>query len=121
MYWLAGEWQLQNKNGTEVWQVINNSQLSGEGFIIRDGKKESTEKMKLIGKDSKFFFVADVPHNQKEVFFEIINWNKNGFIAENQQHDFPKKIIYKIRKGLLHVTISSGKKQQVFIFEKVHR
>ncbi len=120
MQWLVGKWQLQNKNGAEVWQAINNTQFIGEGFIIRDGKMESTEKMKLIEKDSKLFFVADVPHNQKEILFEIIKWNKNGFTAENLQHDFPKKIIYKRRKSLLHVTISSGKEQQSFSFEKVH-
>jgi hypothetical protein len=121
MIWLVGEWQQQNNTGAEVWQQTNNIQFKGEGFVIRNGKTELAEKMKLIEKDSKIFFVADVPHNQKEVFFEIIKWSKNGFTAENPQHDFPKKIIYKRKKNLLRVTISSGKKQQFFTFEKVHR
>jgi hypothetical protein len=118
MRWLAGKWQLQNNNGVEVWQQINNTQFIGEAFVIRDDKMESTEKMKLIGKDAKLFFVADVPHNQKEVFFEIIAWNKNGFTAENPQHDFPKKIVYKRKNAVLRVTISAGKKKHFFTFKK---
>jgi hypothetical protein len=43
------------------------------------------------------------------VSFQLTSFTDTGFVAENQAHDFPKRIIYRlIRKDSLVATIDAG-------------
>ena len=120
--WLIGTWQIQNDSDVfEAWNQKEKNFFEGIGYTSKNGQKEVTEKMKLMKKDNKLFFVADVPHNKKEIEFEITSWNKKGFTAENPHHDFPKKIIYQKQKRKLVVMIAAEDKQQTFTFTKTNQ
>lgn len=119
--WLLGTWQMQNNPDVfEAWEQTDKNIFMGIGYQHKDKQRDVTEKMRLIEKGTQLFFIADVPHNKKEIGFEIKAWNKNGFTAENPQHDFPKIITYQRQKKNLVVRIAADGKQQTFTFTRVN-
>ncbi|MFM7428956.1 MAG: DUF6265 family protein [Flammeovirgaceae bacterium] len=118
--WLVGTWQEKDNPNFEVWQMVGDK-LRAESFELKsDEIKTVTEKIRLIKKGSDFFYIPDVPHNAKPIEFKITSFHKNGFVAENPQHDFPKKISYKkINETELQATISGGNKSISYLFQKI--
>ena len=118
--WLVGTWQEKGKSNFEVWQRVDD-ELRAESFeLTSDEIKSVIEKIKLIKRGSDFFYIPDVPHNGKSIEFKITSFDKNGFVAENPQHDFPKKISYKIiNETELQATISGGNKSISCLFQKI--
>ena len=68
--------------------------------------------------DGKFYYVAEVSHNPDPTYFEMTSISDNGFICENPDHDFPKKITYKLENGVLIATISGNGKEIAFVFKR---
>lgn len=117
--WLAGTWQEVDKANFEVWTVVA-QELHAESYELQtDGTKRMSEKIRLIKKTNAFFYVPDVPHNKKPVEFKITSFNATGFVAENPQHDFPKKITYQLDGVKLKATISDDSKTYSYFFQKV--
>jgi Domain of unknown function (DUF6265) len=118
--WLIGTWQEKGKSNFEVWQW-GNDELKAESFEQKsDGTKRVMEKITLLKRGADYFFVPNVAHNGKPIEFKITSFGENGFISENPQHDFPKKITYKkISDGEFHATIADDKKTISYFFEKV--
>ena len=74
------------------------------------------EKIQIIAKDGELYYVADVKENEAPVPFKITSQTQEGFICENPNHDFPKKIEYKLNGLNLTVVISAGSKSQEYLF-----
>jgi len=117
--WLVGTWQ-ENENSFEAWKN-EGSFLSGSSYKIdKDGNETVTEEIKLIKKGHDFYYVPDIAGPQSPIEFKITSFDKNSFTAENLNHDFPKKIIYKkINEQQLEATISGGGKSISYTFKKV--
>jgi len=119
--WLVGAWDnMRVKPGEtagEVWEM-NPEYLSGKGFTIRGADTVFIEHLKIMQRDGDFFYVATVSHNPAPVFFKMTEISATGFVSENPQHDFPKKIEYDLREGILTATISAGTKQIPFRFQR---
>src|SRR5579872_1390266 len=92
--WLLGTWKEEGKQAFEVWKKRNGF-LSAESYKTEGDKKIVTEEIKLIKKGNDFYYVPDVAGPQGAVEFKITLFDKNSFVAENPQHDFPKMIIYR--------------------------
>lgn len=117
--WLVGTWQEVDKAKFEVWTVVG-QELHAESYELHeDGTKKISEKIRLIKKTNAFFYVPDVPHNKKPVEFKITSFNTTGFVAENPQHDFPKKITYQLDSIKMKATISDDSKTYSYFFQKV--
>ena len=118
--WLIGTWQ-DAKYSFEVWKD-EGSFLSATAYQIdhRSGNKNVNEEIKLIKKGNDFYYVPDVAGPQGPVEFKITSFDKSSFTAENPNHDFPKKIIYKkINEQQLEATISGGNRSMNYVFKKV--
>lgn len=120
--WLIGTWDLANAkpgtNNTESWSRISDSELSGYGVTVRGGDTIMIEKMKIMQKNHKMFYVADIKENKEPVFFELVEITENEFVCENPQHDFPKMIVYKKIDNMLKATISGNGKFIDYLFVK---
>jgi hypothetical protein len=97
--WLQGSWQMQTKRGiiTEKWAIANDSTLAGQSIITRtDGTEIPLEKIELAFRNGSYYYVPTVKNQNGEqpVEFKITSHNETGFVAENPQHDFPKRISY---------------------------
>lgn len=127
--WLQGSWQMQTRRGiiTEKWVLANDSTLAGESSMRRaDGSVIPLEKIELLFRNGKYYYIPTVKNQNGEqpVEFSITTHNETGFVAENPQHDFPKRISYTlINKDSIQAMIDDGatvpaKKSTFFIHVK---
>ncbi|RXK60968.1 hypothetical protein ESA94_10970 [Lacibacter luteus] len=113
-HWLKGSWQMQTRRGviTEKWAVANDSTLSGESSITRaDGTIIPLEKIELAFRKGHYYYIPTVKNQNGEqpVEFKITTHSEKGFVAENPQHDFPKRISYTlVNADSIHAVIDDG-------------
>lgn len=118
--WLIGTWQEGQKKSFETWEVKDNFLFATAYIVDRSGNKIITEEIKLIKKEKDFFYVPDVAGPQGAIEFRITSFGETSFVAENPEHDFPKKIVYKkINEGELVATISAGSNSTSYSFRKI--
>lgn len=118
--WLEGTW---NRVGTndfahERWEKVSSTEWNGWGITFKGADTSFVEKIKIIKQDNNLYYVADVPENQEPVYFKFISMTKNGFVCENPDHDFPKRIEYKLNGNNLSAIISGDGKSIPFNFQK---
>jgi hypothetical protein len=121
--WLAGRWYRTNakigRTGYEVWKKNSDKEWIGKGIAMKGTDTLFVEKLKLVSKDGNIYYVADVPQNKSEVLFKFTELNDHGFVCENPQHDFPKKIAYTLEGNKLKAIISGDGKVMEYLFERV--
>lgn len=120
--WLTGTWNRTNakpgRNAHERWEMAGNYEMKGWGITRQGQDTVFVEKLKLVIKDNKVGYIADIAENKEPVFFELTQVTENGFTCENPAHDFPQKITYKREGKKLTATISGDDKAISFLFEK---
>jgi hypothetical protein len=123
--WLKGHWERINvkegRSAHEKWEVVNNNELKGWGVSMRGADTSFVEALRIVMKDGALYYVADVPENPNPVFFKFTSIDETGFICENLEHDFPKKIEYQLRGDSLKAVTSGDGKELVFDFVKTNR
>jgi len=77
----------------EEWRLINGSELIGIGFSIEEGDTVLSEELYVKKFADKWAYVA-LPVNQTITLFALSEYSENKFIFENEEHDYPQKIIY---------------------------
>ena len=119
LHWLTGTWikNPQNEKVTyETWTKTSSEEMQGKGITMKGKDTVFVEKLSILIKDNKLYYVADVAHNPNPVYFEMKEVSKNGFVCENPTHDFPKKIAYQKEGNSLKATISGDGKSIDFLF-----
>ena len=120
--WLTGTWNRTNvkpgRKAHERWEMVGSQAMKGFGVTLKEQDTAFVEKLQLLIRDNKIWYVADVAHNQAPVFFELTAINNDGFTCENPAHDFPKKIIYKLNGNKLTATISGDGKSFDYLFDR---
>lgn len=120
--WLTGTWNRTNvkpgRKAHERWEVTGKYEMKGVGVTMKEQDTAFVEKLKLVIKDNKIWYVADVAHNKAPVFFELTAISNDGFTVENPAHDFPKKIVYKVNGNKLMATISGDGKSFDYLFDR---
>ncbi len=124
--WLEGNWKLKDKDVHEKWQLVNDTMMGGIGyhFIQEEHDEDETdiifdESIRVVSRGEKFYYIPHVRNQNKgkEVEFEITSFTKNSFVAENPKHDFPQRIVYKLKdKKHIHAYIEGrqgGKKKRI--------
>ena len=120
--WLEGTWTRTNvepgRSAYEKWQKISTSEWSGLGVNMKGDDTTFIEKLKLVIKAYNIYYVADIVENKEPVYFKLTSITDDGFVCENAQHDFPKKISYKKDGEKVRATISGDGKSIDYLFEK---
>lgn len=113
--WLLGSWTMKKSNGgaiMETWVRRNDSTFSGEGLSISmTGRSTVKEKLQLVYRSGKYYYIATVAdqNNNQPVKFAITSHSDKGFVAENPEHDFPRRIAYTLAgPDSIHVVIDGG-------------
>lgn len=113
--WLKGTWMMKKKNGgaiIETWIIGNDSTLNGESLSISaTGISKVLESLELSHRKGEYYYTSTVKgqNNNQAVSFKITSHSETGFVAENPEHDFPKRIIYElIGKDSVHAFIDGG-------------
>ena len=95
--------------------------MNGWGVAMRDNDTTFVESLRIVLEDDELYYVADVEENPEPVFFKFTSMTSNGFITENPDHDFPKKIEYLFKNDTLVVTTSGDKQKITFKFVRRNR
>jgi hypothetical protein len=95
---LVGTWKRENKELFEVWERSKPAELLGYSFRMDGNQEIVTETLVIKKKGDQFVYEATVPDQNegRTVQFILSNETDSLFSFENDDHDFPKKIQYKI-------------------------
>lgn len=123
MEWLLGNWNRTNakpgRGGIERWEVSRDGGWSGRGIGLLGKDTVFVEKIRIAIENDRLYYIADVPENKKPVYFEIVEVTANSFTCENPQHDFPKKIYYRLEGAKLFARVSDGDNGVDYWFERL--
>lgn len=101
LYPLEGEWTTPFKGGEliEKWEKKYNKMLEGKTIYLKGDEQLSQESISLFLKDGRIYYtpVIEGKENEEPVPFTLIEINKNKFIFQNKEHDFPQRIVYELR------------------------
>lgn len=114
--WLNGSWAMQEGDGTvtEQWKPVNDSLMEGSSDFIKGDSVIPFEKIRMFRRGNEFYYEARAAgqNNEKPVEFKLSSFSDSGFVAENPQHDFPKRITYKlVNKDSIHAFVDGGPEQ----------
>ena len=90
-----GKWKL-NENNSEVyeeWIMESETELTGKSYSINNGEQDIGEVLFLKKYAGTWAYVA-IPEGQNITLFRLVNYSSNEFVFENEEHDFPQRIIY---------------------------
>lgn len=127
LYFLEGEWVMPYKEGelVEKWEKTYDKVLEGETFYLKDNEKLSHENISLRLKDARIYYTAKVKgqNNGEPVPFTLIEIDKNKFIFQNKEHDFPQRITYEIKSyneftAIVEGETDKGEKRIIYNFKK---
>jgi len=118
--WLEGKWQVKTDKAEmyEVWQK-DGRRLKGEGYSVKDGQKMLNETLYLENFDGQWAYIA-LPKGQIITLFRLIQADKNNYIFENKEHDFPQRIHYNFDgQKSIHVIVEGSDKKFELTLVKV--
>jgi hypothetical protein len=93
---LEGTWKVEFKENYETWERVNDKELKGKSYTLKNQKKIIAEFLELKENEGKTVYTAVVMNQNdgKPVDFVLNKDVKGKFSFENLTHDFPKKIQY---------------------------
>jgi uncharacterized protein YciI len=107
---LAGTWKTENKEIYERWDQLNQNNLKGISYLLKDGQMIITEYLDISRNDHDIIYTANVlnQNNGEGISFRL-SLSDSTYIFENPDHDFPTKIMYqKLSDTELNVQVSDG-------------
>ncbi len=126
LYALEGTWKMNTKRGAicEEWKKVNKNYLQIKGYMIKGKDTVINERIALTNTREGIFYTSTVEdqNNKQPIAFKMTKGENNIFVFENPQHDFPKRIVYKlVTADSLHAFIDDGTeagKKQNFYYKR---
>jgi hypothetical protein len=95
---IEGRWSMKFESGEvfEEWKRVNDTLFEGKSYEVSDSDTNLSESVKLINATTGIYYIPLVPdqNNSEPVSFLLTASDKNKFVFENPEHDFPSTIIY---------------------------
>jgi hypothetical protein len=101
---LSGCWERNEKSGTvatEMWMKPAGTSIMGMGRTVKNGKTVDYEMMRIELRADGIYFVAKPKANAAETSFKLKSSSGGEFAFENPEHDFPQRVIYKVKGNSL--------------------
>ena len=114
-----GLWKYENKDVYELWTLQKERSLKGESYIQKDSIRHITETMELYFQDDQYVYDVIVKNQNQgaTIRFPLISKNRQTYIFENLDHDFPQRIAYRfVSEDSLNVIISNSDRRDTIIF-----
>ncbi|MEP7255422.1 MAG: DUF6265 family protein [Ferruginibacter sp.] len=127
LYALEGAWKMTTKRGAicEEWKKVDKNYLQSRGYMIKGTDTIVNERVALTNTAAGIFYTSTVEdqNNKQPIAFKMTRAENNMFVFENPEHDFPRRIVYKlIGPDSLHAFIDDGiegtKKIQNFYYKR---
>jgi len=122
--WLQGKWIRTNakagQSGYETWTKVSDLKLSGKGVTLKGKETIFVENLEFIVKGNDIFYTVTVTGEKQPTYFKLTALSADGFTCENPDHDFPKKITYKLSGKNLKAVISGNGQSMDYNFVAGH-
>lgn len=128
--WIVSSWEMHPPEGilTETWKVSSDTELVGTSVLVsQKAELLFSEKMRIVLRDGELWYTATVSdqNDGKEVSFKFKSNTAGEWIFENATHDYPQRIIYKLKAdNQLYARIEGTKdgllKQEEFDYYKTY-
>ena len=110
---LLGEWQMPEGDGlvTESWKQVSDTLLEGRSDFVKGDSVVPFETIRIFLRSDSFYYEAKAAgqNNELPVAFTITKFSDSGFVAENKEHDFPKRISYSfVNKDSIYARVDDG-------------
>jgi len=123
--WLQGKWQC-NMGGrlyVEGWALSACGSITGEGNFVRTDTIEHAESLLILPVGNKLVYIAS-PAGQEPALFRFVEADERHFLVVNEEHDFPKRILYTVvNKNELTATVDGvlrgEKKSFTYLFTRI--
>lgn len=104
--WLVGKWQgqLNELSISEEWKQEHEQLFTGKGFVVK-GSDTLVREILRIEKIANHWVFIPVINPSTPVLFTLVEKNDAQFVFENQEHDYPQRVVYALEKGQLHAWI----------------
>lgn len=114
--WMNGYWEMKEKDGivTEQWKRVNDSLMEGKSDFVKGDSVIPFETIRMFRSGNDFYYEAKAAgqNNEQPVAFKLTSFSDTAFVAENPQHDFPRRIRYTlINEDSIHAFIDGGPQQ----------
>lgn len=109
-YFLKGTWKVEGQELYERWDLLHEKSLKGISYKMENGLLSIKEYLEIMDADKGVTYRATViGQNNGEAVDFVLRKKGSEFSFENPDHDFPKKISYKlIAENELWVEVSGG-------------
>lgn len=98
---LCGKWMDVNKGKAfnEEWNRKSDNMIVGKGYVLSENDTVFIENLSIQIDENSIVYSAEVSNqnNHMKVPFTAVQQTKNEVVFENVQHDFPQRIIYKLK------------------------
>ncbi len=115
--WLLGSWRAEAGTrvisehwaavSTETWEGFGETRAAAPGGEAAGAVVES-ESLRLVEMAGEVFYIAKVAHNLLPAAFRLGECGEGYAVFENPDHDFPRRIAYRLDGGRLIVEVSDG-------------
>lgn len=89
--WMEGCWAAGRTQ--ESWTRLRDGTLLGAGTVVRDGRRDVTERLRLEARRDRITYIAD-PIGQRLTRFSAVAADADSLLVANPAHDFPQTIRY---------------------------
>ncbi len=98
---MAGCWERNDKAKSllvsEQWMKPAGTSILGMGRTVKKGKTVDYEYMRIEQRADGIYFVSKPKANTEETAFKLIRSTLSEVVFENAEHDFPQRVIYKLK------------------------
>ena len=115
LQWANATWGSADSSSasTEMWHKKTDSTFTGHSFVIAGTDTVFEEFISLEERNGKVNYIVSVKNQNGEapVSFTLTKADKNTFVFENPEHDFPQRISYTlVNPDSLYAEISGTEK-----------
>jgi uncharacterized protein YndB with AHSA1/START domain len=105
--WLAGTWAADDCRGlvSEQWLAVHPRLLLGTNRTMAGGQLRTYEHLEIHARSDGVYYRA-LPEGQQPVEFRLVELGQQRAVFENPEHDFPRRIAYRLDGDLLIAEIT---------------
>ena len=97
---LAGSWEDVNRDNKfyEQWEHLGDNHMLGQGFVLSGSDTVFIEQLEITQKGNDLYYIVNLSgaSQSSAVEFRMTEMTNDQVTFENPNHDFPKKISYKL-------------------------
>ena len=113
LQWMLGAWKAQDERSAtlESWDQVSPTTFEGRAEVVQkhSGETGDLETLRLVEMSGVVYYIAKVGHNDLPVAFKALECSDAGATFVNPDHDFPKRLVYRLEGGdRLTVDVSDG-------------